>query len=170
MELFKLQGGLMGRDTKYAIHILEMIRNNGIAHEEEQREEKQRAECFFMFDYFDVLYHKELVGEEKGYENYLNVKDPFASSQKYKVSNKVLSLYQKKEKIKENPFEVHKGSGLSDTPFIGIIQITLCKENYKERPNDIETFIDECEEKIGKIIDNELQEDLTKLVIRKIIN
>ncbi len=146
----------MSQQEKYSIHVLEMVRNNGIA--------ENANGCsghFFMFDYFDVLYHKKLAGKDKNYEKYLSIKDPFENYQNYKVSYKVLSLYQTVENIQGDPFQVYDGKGLSETPFIGIIQITLCKENYADRKKaeDIVGFLSECEGTIINIADKCLKEE-----------
>lgn len=79
----------MSQQERYAVHVVEMVRNNGISDEM-----NKTSDCFFMFDYFDVLYHKELKDKDKRYENYLCIKDFFEDYQKYKVSYKALSLYQ----------------------------------------------------------------------------
>ena len=42
---------------KYSTHILELVRNNGIA-----GEMQEDVAVFFMFDYFDLLFYKRLEG------------------------------------------------------------------------------------------------------------
>lgn len=144
---------------KYSVHVVEMVRNNGIT-----QVANESSDCFFMFDYFDALYHKELSGAEKKYVNYLCIKDSFEDYQNYKVSYKVLSLYQHSEKIeekqKENPFKLD-GDGLSDAPFIGLVQITLCKENYvnKEDAQAIDAFLCHCEKNILSIVETHLKQN-----------
>lgn len=146
----------MSQQEKYSIHVLEMVRNNGIAEDVDGC-----SSHFFMFDYFDVLYHKELTGKDKNYEKYLSIKDPFEKYQNYKVSYKILSLYQATENIQGDPFQVYDGEGLSETPFIGIIQITLCKENYVDgcKAGDIDGFLGECEDDILNLADECLKEE-----------
>lgn len=67
---------------KYSTYILELIRNNGITNFDEgtSADAKLNEEVpfsFLMFDYFDVLYCKELRGEEKKYLNYLSIENAF---------------------------------------------------------------------------------------------
>lgn len=136
----------MSQQGKYAVHVVEMVRNNGISDEM-----NETSDCFFMFDYFDVLYHKELKDKDKRYENYLCIKDFFEDYQKYKVSYKALSLYQEYGRQQQNPFKIEASErGLSDAPFIGLIQITLCKENFRDRGKalDVEAFLRGCEDYI----------------------
>lgn len=146
----------MSQQEKYSIHVLEMVRNNGIA-----EDANDCSNHFFMFDYFDVLYHKKLTDKDKNYEKYLSIKDPFENYQNYKVSYKVLSLYQFAENVQGDPFQVYDGEGLSETPFIGIIQITLCKENYEDgrKAEDIVGFLCDCEGAILNIADTCLEEE-----------
>ena len=154
----------MTQQEKYSVHAVEMVRNNGIA---ESRHND--SDCFFMFDYFDVLYHKELTGRSKNYENYLSIQDPFDCYQNYKVSYKVLSLYQLQGGRLEKPFGAYKGEGLSETPFLGVIQITLCKESYKDsgKVKDISGFLCDCEDHILKIVGSQLCKSATGTVAAK---
>lgn len=134
----------------YSVHVVEMVRDNCIT-----ELGRNRSADFFMFDYFDLLYHTELTGNDKNYENYLGIKSPFDNFQDYKVSYKLLSLYQKEKNNNKNedPFIPAKGEILSDTPFLGVIQITLCAENYNRKCDDIERFLCECERKILGIVE-----------------
>lgn len=136
----------MLQQEKYSAHVVEMVRNNGISDKI-----NNGSDCFFMFDYFDVMYHKKLLDVEKRYENYLCIKDYFEDYRKYKVSYKVLSLYCEQDKTQGNPFHVNRNAvELSNAPFIGLIQITLCKENYKnwKEAKDIPSFLKRCEKYI----------------------
>ena len=83
------------RGKKYSTYILELIRNNGITNiDGESINEKKSSEevpvSFLMFDYFDILYCKELRGDEKKYLNYLSIENAFEDtiqhSKNYKVS------------------------------------------------------------------------------------
>lgn len=141
--------------STYSVHVVEMIRDNCIT-----EPGKNRTADFFLFDYFDLLYHTELTEKNKNYLNYLGIMSPFNNIKDYKVSYKYLTLYQKnKFKIIEDPFEKFSGEGLSNTPFLGVIQITLCAENYKKKYDDIEEFLCECEQKILKIVDECIEEN-----------
>lgn len=115
---------------KYKTCILELVRNNGVL-----QEEKSESARFLMFDYFDILYYKELEGDEKHYMNYFSLGDPFKNDKDYKVSYKFLGLYQKWKKIEESadPFLPGVSQQLSDKPFLGIVQISLCTESFVKK-------------------------------------
>lgn len=140
--------------TGYATHVLELVRNNGIS-----TMENNVDQGFLMFDYFDILIHRELTGTEKQYVNYFSIGDTFNDDQAYKVSYKTLSLYCEGDKD-SNPFVMNTEEGeqirsLSKTPFLGIIQISLCKENYvrtDKEPVDIEAFLKNCENRIMEMV------------------
>lgn len=156
----------------YRTYILEMVRNNGNI--EHDRKKAKSKGSFFMFDYFDVLYCKELTGEEKRYLDYFTIKDTFSNNEDYKVSSKSLSLYQHMNEIKYNPFEIENGEKLSSKPFIGIIQISLCKENFEVRDNEkrceINEFLIMCETEIEKTIQEKIKvcnlENISKQLYR----
>jgi len=142
--------------NRYSTHILELVRNNGIS-----TMGKIVDQGFLMFDYFDILVHKELKGSEKQYVNYFSIGDSFDDVQAYKVSYKTLSLYCHSDDDC-NPFVLKKDKEgrqdagfLSETPFLGIIQISLCKENYvrgNSQPIDIECFLSKCEKEIMEMV------------------
>ncbi len=135
---------------KYKTCILELVRNNGVL-----QEEKSESARFLMFDYFDILYYKELEGDEKHYMNYFSLGDPFKNDKDYKVSYKFLGLYQKWKKIEESadPFLPGVSQQLSDKPFLGIVQISLCTESFvkKNITDGVEEFLEFCEKKIEEI-------------------
>ena len=117
-----------------------------------------------MFDYFDILIHKELKGEEKVYSNYFSIEDTFEDDMDYKVSFKTLSLYCGAD-CDENPFTLGKTppedeaeATLSEIPFLGLIQISLCRENYEwklvESYKDVDEFLKRCEDKIMETVSN----------------
>lgn len=142
--------------NKYSIHLVEMVRNNGNT----QFVDKCQS-YFFMFDYFDVLYYKELKDNDKQYLNYFAIGDTFNNNQNYKVSYKSLSLYQYHSKSSENPFLLNGKGKISETPFIGIIQISLCKENFEqESVVVIDKFLTKCEVCIGRIVDKCIEENM----------
>lgn len=153
---------------KYSFHIVEMVRNNGIPGSENAAKSR-----FFMFDYFDVLYYKELEGEEKHYLNYFKIDDAFENIKDHKVSHKSLSLYQMKEKIEstENPFTYGEEEKLSQAPFIGIVQISLCKENFKDKlliEEGVEKFLCDCESKIENIVEEKISEGVKGVLCRQL--
>ena len=160
------------RGKKYSTYILELIRNNGITNiDGESINEKKSSEevpvSFLMFDYFDILYCKELRGDEKKYLNYLSIENAFEDtiqhSKNYKVSYKTLSLYCKSNnELSESDEEFQNifsilstGENLSSIPFLGLIQISLCKDNYiRENMEgiEIESFLENCENRIISIV------------------
>lgn len=144
---------------KYSTHVLELVRNNGKSSEKENMDRG-----FLMFDYFDILIHKELKGEEKVYSNYFSIEDTFEDDRDYKVSFKTLSLYCGAD-CDENPFTLGKTppedeaeATLSEIPFLGLIQISLCRENYEwklvESYKDVDEFLKRCEDKIMETVSN----------------
>lgn len=160
---------------KYATYILELIRNNGITNTNEsvvntRISDSDISDGFLLFDYFDILYCKELLGENKKYLNYLSIENVFEDtiqhSENYKVSYKTLSLYCKSDaaRIGSKPeqcniFSINNtDENLSSIPFLGIIQISLCRDNYvREKKEEIDNiiidqFLKECEEKILEIV------------------
>ncbi|MBD5487167.1 MAG: hypothetical protein HDR18_16905, partial [Lachnospiraceae bacterium] len=156
---------------KYSTYILELIRNNGITNisggsSYETNADEEVSFSFLMFDYFDVLYCKELRGEEKKYLNYLSIENAFEDtikhSQNYRVSYKTLSLYCKSNNERSESDEefpsifsiIDTGGNLSDTPFLGLIQISLCKDNYVGKniaEMEIDSFLESCESRIIEI-------------------
>lgn len=132
----------------YRTYILEFRRNNGMLQENIAAESK-----FVMLDYFDILYYKELTGPEKTYMNYFSFKDAFNGGRQSKASYKTLSLYQHKEKITKNPFITAEDGGrfLSERPFLGVIQLCLCKEAYSNRlldEGDVDGYLTQMEQEI----------------------
>lgn len=171
---------------KYSTYILELIRNNGIIDTNADSNDSSKAEeevpsSFLMFDYFDILYCKKLRGEEKKYLNYLSLENAFEDaiqhSKNYRVSYKTLSLYCKSEKEQsksgeENPsifFIENIGESLSNTPFLGLIQISLCKDNYIGKnieEIDIDGFLEDCERRIIEIAEEYQSANVRKQLFR----
>lgn len=156
---------------KYSTYILELIRNNGITNADgksvaEIKSGGEVLSSFLMFDYFNILYCKELRGDEKKYLNYLSIENAFEDTiqhnRDYKVSYKTLSLYcksnnEQSESDENFPdiFSINSTQErLSDIPFLGLIQISLCKDSYI-RDNmegiEIDSFLESCEKKIIEI-------------------
>lgn len=140
----------MSAKSRYSTHVVELVRNNGISVNDRK---PNNTTVFLMFDYFDVLIYKELEGEEKNYLNYFSIGDTFEIDKDYKVSYKTLGLYRSSDDG-ENPFRIKKDCGLTDIPFLGLIQISLCKENFvlnEKKEIDVECFLKECEDEIWRI-------------------
>lgn len=149
---------------KYSTYILELVRNNGITDEKEciKREDENTSCKYLLFDYFDLLDCRKLTGKDKKYLNYLSIQNVFEEdgqhAEDYKVSYKTLSLYCKSDN--SDFFSIQReGQYLSKTPFLGIIQISLCRDNYivKEESAiadiDIDAFLEERERNILSIAD-----------------
>ncbi len=134
--------------AEYNTYILELIRNNEMPQKNIAGENK-----FVMLDYFDVMRYKELKDEEKTYMNYFSIADAFGGGQQSKASYKTLSLYQHKKMITGNPFmtEDVKEDCLSERPFLGVIQICLCKESYSNKilaAGNVDDFLEKMEQEI----------------------
>ncbi|MCH5339939.1 MAG: hypothetical protein J1E01_00595 [Acetatifactor sp.] len=153
----------MGNE-RYSTHVLELVRNNGVQAIEAGPDDT----CFLMFDYFDVLIYKELVGETKHYLNYFSIGDTFKDVQKYKVSYKTLSLYCSRDS-KTNPFTIN-GERAGRIPFLGLIQVSLCKENYQRKnvPVDVDKFLSQCEKEIMEIADKAPQQGEASETVKQI--
>ncbi len=140
--------------SRYSTHVLELIRNNGISSKESEKSNVQAR--FLMFDYFDILLYRKLEGADKTYLNYFSIGDPFGDDKDYKVSYKTLSLYCQASEKENNPFLGNSEGEEAEIPFLGLIQISLCFENYakdKEHYEDMEVFLQGCEKEIWKWAD-----------------
>lgn len=122
----------MSNKTKlkgYEVDFVKMIRNNNIADEGVMEENK--ADLYFMLDYFDLLFHKSLKGDEKVYRKYWHIESDISKGAlAYKASYKTLSLYA----AEGNNLDRLWKSGddeLSDCPFLGVIQINIVYYIYK---------------------------------------
>ena len=172
--------------NKYSTYILELIRNNGITNIDGESFEGEKSDeevpfRFLMFDYFDILYCKELRGDEKKYLNYLSIENAFEDtiqhSKNYKVSYKTLSLYcksnnelSKSDEEFQNIFSIIcTGENLSTIPFLGLIQISLCKDNYiRENMEGIEidSFLEYCENRIIEIVEKHISANVRMQLFR----
>ena len=159
---------------KYSTYILELVRNNGLTDKGKKRDKENEIKTndFLLFDYFDVLCCRKLIEKDKKYVNYLSIVNVFEgeieNNVDFKVAYKTLSLYCKSGDDQSNSssevsdfFSIQsEGSTLSETPFLGIIQINLCRENYiVDNPEtiksiDIDAFLEEREKRILEIADN----------------
>lgn len=164
---------------KYSTYILELVRNNGITDERECiKGEDENASCrYLLFDYFDLLDCRKLTGKDKKYLNYLSIQNVFEEdgqhAEDYKVSYKTLSLYCKSDN--SDFFSIQReGQYLSKTPFLGIIQISLCRDNYIVKKEsaiadiDIDAFLEERERNILSIAD-EYQSKHPEIEMRRVL-
>lgn len=145
----------MSEQKKYSTHVLELIRNNGVFHEKKD-DDSSISRTFLMFDYFDVLLYKKLDEKDKDYINYFSIGDTFNDDADYKVSYKTLSLYCHTEAENINPFLLERENGGGEVPFLGLIQISLCNENFtKEKceSNSIDKFLRKCEDEILDMVE-----------------
>lgn len=168
---------------KYSTYVLEFVRNDGISGADREKnkssDEKKEIESlktynnYLIFGYFDLLHCKKLLGEDKKYINYLSIVNVFEEeienkieNADHKVANKTLSLYCKSGSDQDGAARENadffliqdEGTTLSNTPFLGVIQISLCMESYKlkdpQNIEDIDTFLQNCEKRIYEIADN----------------
>lgn len=130
------------------VDIIKMIRNNNIA---VGMNSMKGYDTYFMLDYFDLLFHRNLTGTDKNYKEFWNIKDNHEEKGlKYKVAYKTLSLYTGKENVDEDIFKIRKDvktDSLSTKPFLGIVQINFVHCIYEKEPSIEETLLD-CEQKI----------------------
>lgn len=135
-------------NQRYDVDIVKMIRNNNIATGEDSIKD---YDLYFMLDYFDLLFHKRLAGENKIYKDFWNIRDNYKEKGlNYKVAYKTLSLYTKKENALGDIFKIQTGANqdkLSITPFLGVIQINFVHYIYENEPS-VEETLSACEQKI----------------------
>lgn len=157
--------------AKYRTCILELTRNSGKPEMESKLKDK-----YLMLDYFDILQYRELKENEtlddnrKMYMYYFAINDVFAGNEQCKTSRRILSLYQhvRDGKKEENPFVINETEGeyLSDTPFLGLIQIYLCRESFVDEHLDgedgnVDLFLRKMEDKIREKVYRILKTDQT---------
>lgn len=141
------------RDTKreYDVSILKLVRNNNIATGAEVLKE---YDTYFMLDYFDVLCHSNLISENKTYKKFWNISDNQDIKRlNYKTAYKTLSLYTRPDAA-ASVFQIDKTlRRLSDTPFLGIIQINFVHYPYSQKFADETKVFCSCERKIKEYVD-----------------
>lgn len=140
--------------SEYDTSIVRMIRNNNVPIGGKSME---GCDVYFMLDYFDLLYHQKLEGENKVYKKFWNINDNTGEERfNYKVAKKTLSLYTKSS----NPSIFHiegVNAQLSEIPFLGIVQINIVHHGYKEADPDIEEMLVGCEQEIEKCIEDNIK-------------
>lgn len=136
--------------SSYDIDIIKMIRNNNIP---VGMDMLKGYNAYFMLDYFDLLFHKTLKGKDKIYTEFWNIRNAHAQEQEfpnYKAAYRTLSLYAQNETKKDDPFKISTNSAkstLSNTPFLGIIQINLVYTVF-DKELSVEDTLSVCEQKI----------------------
>lgn len=120
-----------------------------------------------MLDYFDLLFHKELSGDEKVYRKFWHIEsDNSKEALAYKASYKTLSLYAK---IQEGSCSIWErtSESMSSTPFLGVIQINMVHHVYREEL-EVEHVLMNLEQKIVKQISESVLEK-NQLYYRKML-
>lgn len=146
-------------DAEYRVDIIKMIRNNSIA---SGMDNLKKYDTYFMLDYFDLLFHKTLTGEDKVYKEFWDIRDSYdKKTLNYKAAYKTLSLYSRPDSENEDIFQLQTEDGadfLSPTPFLGIIQINLVYNIFSEE-FDVEDILSACEDKIMEHLLNNIDEN-----------
>lgn len=137
------------KEQKYDTSYVQMIRNNNVA---AGKDSTEGYDTYFMLDYFDLLCHQKLTGNDKVYNRFWNINDgQIPKEWNYKVACKTLSLYRKSDNTSDI-FEVKKeAEELSDRPFLGIIQIYFEHRVY-QKELDVEETLAACEKEISDCI------------------
>jgi hypothetical protein len=83
-----------------------------------------------MLDYFDLLFHKSLMGEDKVYRKFWDIEgEVFEENLAYKAAYKTLSLYDESGCNKVNVWD-REHDKFSSMPFLGIVQINIVYHVY----------------------------------------
>lgn len=145
-----MQGVNSSNNEKLSIDIVKMIRNNNIVI---GKDGMANYDIYFMLDYFDLLFHRNLDKDEKIYREFWNIGDDQKSKiYSYKAAYKTLSLYADKETIDEEFYKVavdKEKTCLSSRPFLGIVQVNLVYFEYNKEP-EAKDILPECEKQILK--------------------
>lgn len=117
-------------------HVIKMVRSanirNTISSEPKLLEIEARCHTFLMLDYFDCLFHVELVSDEQDYETFLGMREQlWGDYAKPDISRRIIELYTD-ENLKEDIFEIEtKQPALSGQPFLGLIQVGITPEYFR---------------------------------------
>ncbi|MBD5552283.1 MAG: hypothetical protein HDQ96_14100 [Lachnospiraceae bacterium] len=145
-----MQGANSSNNEKLSVDIVKMIRNNNIVI---GKDGMANYDTYFMLDYFDLLFHRNLDKDEKIYREFWNIGDDQKSkTYSYKAAYKTLSLYADKGAIDEEFYKVAVDKEkvcLSSRPFLGIVQVNLVYSEYDKEP-EAKDILPECEEQISK--------------------
>lgn len=135
---------------KYDVDVIKMIRNNNLVIDNE--DVMQKGQVYFMLDYFDVMFHRSLRGEEKVYRKFWNIESEMTQDElAYKAAYKTLSLYALKE-AEETDIWACGEDECSHIPFLGIIQINIVHYIYMEKL-EVEKTLDELECRIKESLE-----------------
>lgn len=147
---------------RYDVDIVEMVRNNNIAIGWDCA---KGYDTYFMLDYFDLLFHKNLKGKDKIYRAFWNIKENKKEKElNYKAAYKTLSIYAKIGE-ENNFFSVDAKAGcLSERPFLGIIQINFVHYIYKNNI-DVEDILAVCEQKITEALEQNVSSENVKYLL-----
>ncbi len=138
-------------DERYDVEVIRMLRNNNIA---TGKESMEGHDTYFMLDYFDLLFHRSLIKENKTYQEFWNIRYQEEKNLEYKAAYKTLSLYAARGSGPKDIFKVQASkekSTLSSSPFLGIIQIDFVHGIYEKTPSTDETLF-VCEKKISECL------------------
>lgn len=132
----------------YDVDVVKMIRNNNMV--TNAVDEAKIGDTYFMLDYFDLLFHKTLKGDEKVYSKFWSIEEESDDVIAYKAAYKTLSLYAEEGKGTKDIWK-RKLDEFSDTPFLGIVQINIVYHVYKQELM-IEEILQFLEDEISKRI------------------
>ena len=133
-------------------------------------------DAFFMLDYFNLLLHKRLEEDDKQYSKFLGIDENFTMVRNDSISDKLLSLYTVEEK-EHKPEDVfgclnaeEDAPNLSDTPFLGLIQIMINPKyykhcGYKKGINFQDQFLMNCEQMIHDQINIKFDHTMDKYTL-----
>lgn len=139
-----------------------------------------KINVFFMLDYFNLLLHKRLEAEDKKYTRFLGLEENFLEARSDSISDKLLSLYcaaadrDDKADIFSHADCGSNSSVLSETPFLGLIQIVINPEYYKYcgyvcDTDFVDKFLSGCEEKICESINPKFENPINKYGIFRVL-
>ncbi len=149
----------MGKSA-YITSVVKMIRNNNVPIGETGMKD---CDVYFMLDYFDLLYHQELKEENnsKIYKKFWNINDDSGKENfSYRVARKTLSLYADASSEKTIFRKKNTETELSDTPFLGIIQINFVHHKYKYMQDKVEDMLILCEKKIMECVQSNVSANM----------
>lgn len=161
-------GGLM--EKLYNTHVVNLLRIGKSSHNISSflNNDSMKIDVFFMLDYFNLLLHKRLDAKDKKYTKFLGLEENFTEVRNDSVSDKLLSLYcvAKNEDNYSDVFNCSETEAdspdLSDTPFLGLIQIMINPEYYEHcgyvsGTDFVDKFLLDCETIIREKVDHKFE-------------
>lgn len=143
--------------NEYEVDVVKMIRNNNMSDKRGKKDKEK--DVYFMLDYFDLLFHKALTGDEKVYRKFWHIEsDDSKDALAYKASYKTLSLYAEREEGSRSIWN-RASASMSDMPFLGVIQINMVHHVYTEELEVENTLFNLEQEIIKQISENVTKED-----------